>query len=155
MDDNNQKNKKGINDYSDIEFHHIFPLQLRFFDADQFGHINNSMYFQYYDTAKMDYFEKLGVPFDNRHVTVTAHIDADFLQQVYTSDVNIEVQSAVTHLGHKSFIFVQRLVDSKTGEVKCIGRSIIVAFDLEKNQSVEIWPEWVEAIKKFEGKNLQ
>ena len=84
-----------------------------------------------------------------------AHIDADFLAQVYTSDNNIEVQSAVTHLGKKSFVFVQRLVDSKTGEVKCIGRSIIVTFDLVKNQSVEIWPEWVEAIKKFEGSNLK
>lgn len=145
----------GVEDYSDIKFHHIFPLQLRFFDADQFGHINNSIYFQYYDTAKMDYFEKLGVPFDNRHVTVTAHIDADFMQQVYTSDSNIEVQSAVTHIGHKSFIFVQRLVDSATGEIKCIGRSVIVAFDLEKNESVEMWPEWVEAIKKFEGSNIR
>ena len=145
----------GVEDYSDIKFHHIFPLQLRFFDADQFGHINNSIYFQYYDTAKMDYFEKLGVPFDNRHVTVTAHIDADFMQQVYTSDSNIEVQSAVTHIGHKGFIFVQRLVDSATGEIKCIGRSVIVAFDLEKNESVEMWPEWVEAIKKFEGSNIR
>ena len=151
--DKNSNN--GVEMYSDVDFHHKFPLQLRFFDADQFGHINNSIYFQYYDTAKMDYFVRLGVPCVQRHVTVTAHIDADFLAQVYTSDNNIEVQSAVTHLGKKSFVFVQRLVDSKTGDVKCIGRSIIVTFDLVKNQSVEIWPEWVEAIKKFEGSNLK
>lgn len=155
MSENNKQNTHGVELYSDIKFHHIFPLQLRFFDADQFGHINNSIYFQYYDTAKMDYFEKLGVPFDNRHVTVTAHIDADFLQQVYTTDTNIEVQSAVTHIGKKSFIFVQRLVDSVTGEIKCIGRSVIVSFDLETNKSVEMWPEWIEAIEKFEGRNLR
>lgn len=155
MSENKKQNMHGVEDYSYVQFHHIFPLQLRFFDADQFGHINNSIYFQYYDTAKMDYFEKLGVPFDNRHVTVTAHIDADFMQQVYTSDSNIEVQSAVTHIGHKSFIFVQRLVDSVTGEIKCIGRSVIVSFDLEKNESVEMWPEWVEAIRKFEGSNIR
>lgn len=155
MSENKKQNMHVVEDYSDIKFHHIFPLQLRFFDADQFGHINNSIYFQYYDTAKMDYFEKLGVPFDSRHVTVTAHIDADFMQQVYTSDTNIEVQSAVTHIGHKSFIFVQRLVDSVTGEIKCIGRSVIVSFDLEKNESVEMWPEWVEAIRKFEGSNIR
>ena len=150
-----KKENKGVEMYDDVVFHHKFPLQLRFFDADQFGHINNSIYFQYYDAAKMDYFERLGVPYDQRHVTVTAHIDADFLAQVYTSDTHIEVQSAVTHIGHKSFVFIQRLVDSQTGEVKCIGRSIIVAFDLETNKSVEIWPEWVDAIEKFEGKNLR
>lgn len=156
MNTNNDSEKKqGVEMYSDIEFHHVFPLQLRFFDADQFGHINNSIYFQYYDTAKMDYFVKLGVPVDNRHVTVTAHIDADFLQQVYTSDTHIEVQSAVTHIGHKSFVFVQRVVDSETGEVKCIGRSVIVSFDLKANKSVEMWQEWVDAIEKFEGRNLR
>lgn len=148
-------NKTLVEKYADVEFHHKFPLQLRFFDADQFGHINNSVYFQYYDTAKMDYFVSLGVPVDHHHVTVTAHIDADFLAQVYTSDTNIEVQSAVTHIGHKSFVFVQRLVDAATGEVKCIGRSVIVSFDLVENSSVEMWQEWVDAIEKFEGRNLR
>lgn len=155
MKDNNQGGQSAEADGKEIEFHHRFPLQLRFFDADQFGHINNSIYFQYYDTAKMDYFVKLGVPVDNQHVTVTAHIDADFLQQVYTSDTNIEVQSAVTHIGHKSFTFVQRLIDAATGEVKCVGRSIIVAYDLKTNHSVEIWKEWVDAIERFEGKRLR
>ncbi|MDD6553912.1 MAG: thioesterase family protein [Prevotellaceae bacterium] len=139
----------------DIQFHHNFPLQVRFFDADVFGHINNSIYFQYYDTAKMDYFHAIGVDVDKNHATVTAHIDADFLQQIHTTDKHIEVQTAVTHIGHKSFTLVQRLIDSETKEVKCVGTSIIVAYDLEKEQSVEVWPDWIAAIEKFEGRSLR
>lgn len=150
-----KKEKDGVETYDNIEFHHRFPLQLRFFDADQFGHVNNSIYFQYYDTAKMDYFVSLGVPIDQSHVTVTAHIDADFLAQVYTSDTHIEVQSAVTHIGHKSFVFVQRLIDSETGEIKCVGRSVIVSYDLKARKSVEMWQEWIDAIERFEGRNLR
>ena len=43
----------------EIEYHHRLPMQLRFTDADQFGHINNTAYFQYYDTAKIDYVRKV------------------------------------------------------------------------------------------------
>ena len=32
------------------------PIQIRFNDVDKFGHVNNTIYFQFYDTAKTDYF---------------------------------------------------------------------------------------------------
>ena len=38
-----------------IQFHHVLPLQIRFNDVDKFGHVNNTVYFQFYDTAKTDY----------------------------------------------------------------------------------------------------
>ena len=37
------------------DFRHIIPLQIRFNDVDKFGHVNNTVYFQFYDTAKTDY----------------------------------------------------------------------------------------------------
>ena len=38
------------------DFRHILPIQIRFNDVDKFGHVNNTVYFQFYDTAKTDYF---------------------------------------------------------------------------------------------------
>ena len=37
-----------------VEYHHSMSIQLRWMDADAFGHVNNTMYFQFYDTAKME-----------------------------------------------------------------------------------------------------
>ena len=34
-----------------IQFKHTLPVQLRFSDVDQFGHVNNSVYFSLYDLA--------------------------------------------------------------------------------------------------------
>lgn len=31
----------------------------------------------------------------------------------------------------------------------------MVAYDLETNEAVEMWPDWVEAIERFEGKKLR
>lgn len=140
---------------TEIVYHHSLPIQLRWNDADQFGHINNTLYFQYYDMAKMDYFANIpDTHVDHRHAIVTVHVDADFLSQVHIGD-HVSVETAVTHIGHKSFRLSQRLVDNDTHEVKCVGTTIMVAYDLELNEAVEMWPEWVNAIEKFEGHNLR
>ena len=36
----------------EIKFKHSMPAQIRFSDVDQFGHVNNSVYFELYDLAK-------------------------------------------------------------------------------------------------------
>lgn len=138
----------------EVTFHHRFPIQLRFFDADQFGHVNNSIFFQYYDTAKMDYLHKACPEMSIHYAIVVVHIEADFLSQVHT-DNHVEVQTAVTHIGNKSFTLLQRLVDADSGEVKCVGKTIMVAYDLEKNESALIPQEWIDGMNKFEGKDLR
>lgn len=99
MDTNNQ-----------IEYHHSMSIQLRWMDADAFGHVNNTMYFQYYDTAKMDYFRKVCHEITDKYAIVTVHLDADFMHQVYTKDDEVVVKSAITRIGHTSFTFRQELV---------------------------------------------
>ena len=41
-----------------MEFKHSVPVQLRFNDADALGHVNNSVYFTFYDLGKTEYFKK-------------------------------------------------------------------------------------------------
>ena len=36
----------------EIAFHHTLPIQLRFNDVDKFGHVNNTVYFSFYDLGK-------------------------------------------------------------------------------------------------------
>ena len=139
--------------FEEVEYHHTMPMQLRFIDGDQFGHVNNSIYFQYYDTAKFRYFQDVCPALTKGHAIVVVHIDADFLSQVHTTDED-EVQTAITKIGNKSFVFQQRLIDAKTHEVKCIGRTVMEPFDMEQNMAVPFKPEWRETIERFEGRCL-
>ncbi len=155
MTEQDKKKAEAIAEDAHIAYHHTLPIQFRFTDADRFGHVNNSVYLQYYDTAKVDYFEKVGANIFHRdHAMVIAHIEFNFLGQVYTTD-EVEVQTAITHIGHRSMKLSQRLVDRKSGQVKCEGFSIMVAYDLEKGESAEVWPEWIEALNRYEGRDLR
>ena len=107
-------------------------------------------------TDNIDYLldKILEVIFHRDHAMVIAHIEFNFLGQVYTTD-DVEVQTAITHIGRRSMKLSQRLIDRKTGEVKCEGFSIMVAYDLEKGVSTEVWPEWIEALNRYEGRELR
>ncbi len=129
----------------EIQFNHTLPIQLRFNDVDKFGHVNNKT--EYFASVCPDVdWEKDGI--------VVVHIEANFLAQIYGSD-HIAVQTAVTEIGTKSFHLAQRVIDTETLEVKCVCTSIMVAFDLSKHESKPLEEEWIEAICKYEGKDLK
>ena len=85
---------------------------------------------------------------------VVVHIEADFVKQIFASD-HIAVQTAVSEVGTKSFHLLQRVIDTKTNEIKCICKSIMVTFDLERHESMPLTEEWIEAICKYEGRDLR
>ena len=139
----------------EITFRHSLPIQLRFNDVDKFGHVNNAVYFSFYDLGKTDYFSSVcpGVNWEKDGIVVV-HIEADFLAQIFGSD-RIAVQTAVTEIGLKSFKLMQRVIDLDTNEVKCIGTSVMVVFDLEKHQSKPLTEEWIKAICEYEGRDVR
>lgn len=134
------------------EFHHTLPVQIRFNDVDKFGHVNNTIYFQFYDTAKTDYIAHVCPNVDwEKEAIMVVHIDTDFLSQII-GECKIGVRTATSRIGNKSFDLIQEVYDTDTNEIKCTCTSVMVAFDLEKHQSMVLPRRWIDAINKFEGK---
>lgn len=136
-----------------VVYRHVMPLQIRWNDVDKFGHVNNSVYFQYYDTAKTDYIASLceGVNWD-KYAIVVVHIESDFYAQVKAGS-HIAVRTRVKHVGNKSFHLDQEVIDADSEEVKCHCLSVMVLYDLEEQKSILIPEKWAKAIRDFEGLN--
>ena len=119
----------------EIKFNHTLPIQLRFNDVDKFGHVNNTVYFSFYDLGKTEYFASVCPHVDwQKDGIVVVHIEADFLAQIYGSD---------------------HIIDTETQEVKCTCTSVMVTYDLSKHESKPLTEEWIEAICKYEGRDLR
>ena len=139
----------------ELQFHHSLPIQLRFNDVDKYGHVNNTVYFSFYDLGKSEYLKTVRPELDEEQDgVVIVHIETDFLAQIKASEP-IAVETATTAIGTKSFDLVQRAVNTITGEVKCVCRSVLVAFDVKLGQSKPLDEVWIEAICRFEGRNLR
>ncbi len=132
-------------------FRHIIPLQIRFNDVDKFGHVNNTIYFQFYDTAKTDYFANVceGVDWE-RIAIVVVKIEAEFLAQI-KGDSHIAGRTRVVRIGTKSFQLEQDVIDVDTQEVKSRCMSVMVLYDLEHQQAIPLPDEWRRAIISYDG----
>ena len=130
------------------DYRHVMPLQIRFNDVDKFGHVNNTVYFQFYDTTKTDYIATVckGVDWE-RLAIVVVKIEAEFVSQIKGND-HIAGRTRIVKIGNKSFHLEQDVIDSDTHEVKI---SVMVLYDLERQQTIPLPDEWRKAISDFEG----
>ncbi|WP_418827905.1 acyl-CoA thioesterase [Phocaeicola sp.] len=139
----------------DMKFRHALPVQIRFNDVDQYGHMNNSSYFSLYDLAKTSYLRDVFGNKDWHHIgIVVANINADFLAPVFFSD-DLIIETTVIHLGHKSFTLLQRAVNKASGVLKCQCRTVMVGYDVATKEPVELPADFKQAVCDYEGKSLE
>jgi len=131
------------------------PAQIRFSDVDQFGHVNNSVYFSLYDLAKTTYVKEVlsGRMKWNEVGIVVANINANFMSPIFFMD-NVNIETATVELGNKSFILMQRAVDAESGVVKCECRTVMVVYDLKTQTPMQMPDEYKQAICEYEGRTL-
>lgn len=137
------------------KFRHRADIQLRFNDVDVLGHVNNTVYFSFYDTGKALYFSEVsGKQMDWRHVDrVIANIDCAFMAPIVYGE-KIEVLTRCSHLGRKSFIIEQALREKETGQIKSLATTVMVAWNPESSQSEELSPRLRKEIAIYEGMEL-
>lgn len=133
-------------------FRHLTEVQTRFNDFDMLGHLNNSVYLQFMDLAKVRYFEAaLGHPLDMHGPgVVVVNINASFFSPAYT-DENLAVATVCTKISQRSFILEQRVLNPATGDVKCVATTVMASFDTATATSPGLDAEWVEALRRFES----
>lgn len=133
-------------------FKHTLPIQVRFNDIDSIGHINNNIYFSYFDLGKTNYFEDLkatNVSWTEGFIVI-AHIEVDFLSPIFYKEP-IAVDSKIIKVGHKSFNMLQQIRNVTTQEVKCRCKSVIVAYKASLQSSMEIPDIWKKGFSDYEG----
>ena len=140
---------------TELTYRHVMPVQIRFSDVDQYGHMNNSSYFSIYDLAKTSYMRDVFGDKNWRDLgIVVANINADFLAPVFFSD-DLYIETTVIHLRHKSFTLLQRAINKASGVLKCQCRTVMVGYDMATKEPVELPDSFKKTICEYEGKTLE
>lgn len=140
-----------LEEKSQTVFHHRLPVQIRFNDVDSYGHVNNNAYFAYYDLGKEDYLRTvLDVDYRNADVVpIIANINADFLSPIFYGD-DIVIETRVSHIGNKSFTLQQRAINTKTNMAVCQCVTVMVCFNLKRQESADMPQDYRKAIEEYE-----
>jgi acyl-CoA thioester hydrolase len=138
-----------------MDFHHRMPVQLRFNDIDRVGHVNNAVYQEYLDLARMEYFQRVfGQPLEWVQAgLVIAGIEIDFFEPIYLDDA-ITVVTRVERIGGKSLHMIQQILKEDAEEPAATARTVMVSFDYQNKKSILFPERWKEKLEAFEGKNL-
>jgi acyl-CoA thioester hydrolase len=136
-------------------FRHITPIQIRFNDIDMIGHINNNAYLEFMDIGKTSYFNAIKPNLVNWKTinVVIVNINCNFFSPGYINEP-ISVLTTVTSISQRSLKLEQRIINTKTGDVKCVGNSVMVGFDPTTAQGAHIDPEWIKAICSYEEREM-
>ena len=90
------------------------PVQMRFSDADSFGHVNNVAQQMYFDLGKTDLFKELWrlTAAAEQVPAIIASLNTEFYEQIRYGE-ELLVETFIEKVGHKSLTLVQRLKSAK------------------------------------------
>ena len=130
---------------------HSIPIQIRFNDIDQMGHVNNSIIMEYFDLGKARYFHDAGIPVipeEGDFCVMIVHIEMDFKSQIRFHDDPI-VTSQVTHWGNKSFELTQRVLIN--GQVAAECRNVMAGYCRSTRTSAPIPDDIKERVRQYDA----
>jgi acyl-CoA thioester hydrolase len=128
---------------------HTMRMSVRWGDMDAMGHVNNTVYFRYIETARIAWLEEIGaLPDPNGVGPVLINARCTFLKQLkYPAE--IELTSFASTPGRSSFeVFHEiRLVDAdgQAAALHAEGAAKIVWVDFQAEKSVPL-PEEIRAL---------
>lgn len=123
-------------------------IQVRFSDLDVLGHVNNNIYFSYFELTRVHYFrELLGEHWDWKQFgIVLAKNEVEYVRSVLLND-EPEIRMYTEHIGTKSFTLLYELVVKDIVYAK--GRSVQVCFDATSEQTIPVPEKMREVLARL------
>lgn len=121
-------------------------------EMDAFGHVNNVVYFRYFENARLEYFRRAGW-WDLQDTTgvgpIVASTSARFRRALVYPDT-IQIGARIVSLGTDRFTMQHRIVSTTLGEVATEGEVLVVAFDYRTKAKAPLPPELLECIARIQ-----
>lgn len=128
------------------------PIEVRFKDIDAMGHVNNAVYFTYFENARIAYWRALGRSRPRGEVAyVLAHAECDF-RSPCTMEDELSCHIRIGSLGRSSFVFEYLLRDESDGRTVAEGRTVQAIYDYEARRARPMEEALKQEIRNFEGR---
>ena len=113
-------------------------IQVRFSDLDILGHVSNSVYAQYFDMGRIDWYNIIAEN-ENPERSVVVSIKMDIFDEIELKD-KVQIETWCSEVGVKSFVLSQDIYCNGT----CVTRASVtsVCVDRQTKQSIPVPNHW-------------
>ena len=128
-------------------------IPIRFRDLDAMGHVNNAVFFTYFEEGRKVFIGKLlGIVEPSDYSFILARIECDYLRAVTLSN-EILLEIWIGHIGEKSFTFKYAVLDRKDRSmVYAKGESVQVFFDYRQGKTCVATGDFIERVSSYTEK---
>jgi acyl-CoA thioester hydrolase len=124
------------------DFRFWWPVSVRWGDMDAMGHVNNIIYLQYLESARIGYFERLAgwdgrTEGGGRQGPVLVSQTFNYRRMVFYP-AELEVGVRCQEIRNRSFVLEYAIFRKGTDELVGDGSSVTVWLDYDANKSVDL-----------------
>ncbi len=138
------------------EFDNNFPVQVeltvQWGDMDAFGHVNNTMYFRYFETARLAYFQKLGLLDEMKKIKIgpiLAATDCQFKRALVYPD-QIIAGASITEKHSHGFMMAYGIYSQNQATITSLGTGRIVMIDYSNGAKVKPTAQQLKQIAQIQ-----
>ena len=134
------------------DFSVVIEVDLGWNDMDAFEHVNNVVYFRYFENARVDYMTRIGwfaLKVSDGIGPIVASTQARFRKPLAYPD-RVWVGARVIAVGEDRVTFEHKLVSRKWDDVAAEGQAAVVCFDYRKGMKTPLTAALRERISEME-----
>lgn len=133
------------------EFPVTVQIPIAWGDMDSFGHVNNIVFFKYFETARIKYFEEIGLVESmkkDRIGPILAQTSAKFIKPLFYPDM-VTVGTRITSINDNRFKMEYLIESSSVGTV-AVGEANIAILNYTTQQKTHLPSNILENIHAIE-----
>ncbi len=135
-------------------FKHSYDVTVKFNEVDMLHIVNNAVYFNYFEQARIKYAKDLGIlPAEgiifNGTAFYMAHNEINYLKVALFEDM-LRIYTRVPYIKHSSFGFEHIIENIKTKTIIAEGAGVLVHVNPITKKSIPLSETFVKAILKYE-----
>lgn len=130
----------------------VFSQELIWSDMDAFQHVNNAVYFRYFEDARMKYFAVTGVMehmIETRIGPILASTTCNFRAPLVFPDT-IHIGARIEELKNRTFKMKYAIYSDRLEKLAADGEGLVVFYDYQRQASCEIPTVIVAAFEAFQ-----
>lgn len=138
------------------QFGYHCDIEVRFRDLDAMGHVNNAVYFTYFEVGRSGYTRALGLAPEDEDVPqrrfpfILLDARCRFLAAVSIND-QLRLYVRTSRIGTKSSVFEYLLTRRSDGKPVAVGHTTQVAFDYAAGRTIPMPADLRATMEAFEG----
>jgi acyl-CoA thioester hydrolase len=134
------------------DFALTIELPILWGDQDAFGHVNNTVSFRWFESARIVYLERSGMAalMQARGIApILASVNCNFRRQLRYPDT-VQIGARISRLGRSSFTMEHAVYSVSQNAIASDGGSTMVVFDYQTNRPKRVSDDLRTAADRFE-----